>query len=395
MPSSPVHSILKNTKGQSTILLLNQEFVLSLFSIFILWTRKGLQLSMYPFFWVREGPKQQASWTTSSTPLQIKSGRKFSTGLKRNANSTNIWLLPLQRRISVFSPNSLCFSMTGYNPHHGSPCFVFLWRPLIPFVPYLPSLEFSGSLTEFLSTKAWRGTCAPPISNNGNNTRTGLGWAVLTPMYKSDLVLSPFSTEACLWTTFQWLPWIFPLLRCCICQCQQILFLLEVCFTPWFFSFTTHSSYSHGFLCYFCWLLYQKLRSLGFPGGSVVKNLPANAGDMGSSPGQGRSHMPRSNKVHIPQLLSLCSRAHKPQLLSLCATTTEARAPRARAPQREATAMRSPCTTTKRVAPAQQQRLNAVKNKYIKKNFKILPPVVSEHQLSPGLLLPLLSTFPP
>ena len=33
----------------------------------------------------------------------------------------------------------------------------------------------------------------------------------------------------------------------------------------------------------------------GFPGGPVVKNPPANAGDMGSSPGLGRSHMPRSN----------------------------------------------------------------------------------------------------
>ena len=31
------------------------------------------------------------------------------------------------------------------------------------------------------------------------------------------------------------------------------------------------------------------------PGGAVVKNPPANAGDMGSSPGPGRSHMPRSN----------------------------------------------------------------------------------------------------
>ena len=27
----------------------------------------------------------------------------------------------------------------------------------------------------------------------------------------------------------------------------------------------------------------------GFPGGSVVKNLPTNAGDMGSIPGSGRS----------------------------------------------------------------------------------------------------------
>ena len=28
---------------------------------------------------------------------------------------------------------------------------------------------------------------------------------------------------------------------------------------------------------------------MGFPGGSVVKNPPANAGDMGSFPGSGRS----------------------------------------------------------------------------------------------------------
>ena len=32
-----------------------------------------------------------------------------------------------------------------------------------------------------------------------------------------------------------------------------------------------------------------------FPGGTVVKNPPANVGDMGSSPGPGRSHMPWSN----------------------------------------------------------------------------------------------------
>ena len=33
----------------------------------------------------------------------------------------------------------------------------------------------------------------------------------------------------------------------------------------------------------------------GFPGGAVVESLPANAGDTGSSPGLGGSHMPRSN----------------------------------------------------------------------------------------------------
>ena len=34
---------------------------------------------------------------------------------------------------------------------------------------------------------------------------------------------------------------------------------------------------------------------LDFPGGPVVKNLPCNAGDKGSIPGPGRSHMPRGN----------------------------------------------------------------------------------------------------
>ena len=32
-----------------------------------------------------------------------------------------------------------------------------------------------------------------------------------------------------------------------------------------------------------------------FPGGAVVKNPPANAGDTGSNPGPGRSHMLRSS----------------------------------------------------------------------------------------------------
>ena len=54
-----------------------------------------------------------------------------------------------------------------------------------------------------------------------------------------------------------------------------------------------------------------------YPGGAVVENLPANAGDTGSSPGLGRSHMPRSNWAREPQLLSLC-------VWNLCSTTREA-----------------------------------------------------------------------
>ena len=38
-----------------------------------------------------------------------------------------------------------------------------------------------------------------------------------------------------------------------------------------------------------------KIKWLGFPGGAVIESLPANAGDMGSSPGLGGSHMPQSN----------------------------------------------------------------------------------------------------
>ena len=38
-----------------------------------------------------------------------------------------------------------------------------------------------------------------------------------------------------------------------------------------------------------------KLKGSGLPGGAVVKNPPANAGDMDSSPGLGRSFMLRSN----------------------------------------------------------------------------------------------------
>ena len=76
-----------------------------------------------------------------------------------------------------------------------------------------------------------------------------------------------------------------------------------------------------------CESLYKTVRQectkRGFPAGAVAKNPPANAGDTGSSPGPGRSHVPWSNEAHAPQLLS-------PR-----ATTTEARTPRARALQQE------------------------------------------------------------
>ena len=97
---------------------------------------------------------------------------------------------------------------------------------------------------------------------------------------------------------------------------------------------------------------YKEGRDRGFPGGAVVENLPANAGDTGSSPGLGRSHMPRSNWAREPQLLSL-------RVWSLCSATREAatvRGPR--------TVMKSgPRSPQLEKALAQKRRPNTAKNK--------------------------------
>ena len=67
------------------------------------------------------------------------------------------------------------------------------------------------------------------------------------------------------------------------------------------------------FLCKLpSWML--KWRFLGFPGGSVVRHSPPNAGDVGLIPDLGRSCMQWSSWAHTPQLLSLCSRAWELQL---------------------------------------------------------------------------------
>ena len=115
--------------------------------------------------------------------------------------------------------------------------------------------------------------------------------------------------------------------------------------------------------CYFLGII-SKNECGGFPGGAVVENLPADAGDTGSSPGLGRSQMPRSNWAREPQLLSL-------RIWSLCSATREAtivRGPR--------TAMKSgPHLPQLEKALAQKQRPNTVINKFLKnlkKKKKIL-----------------------
>ena len=90
----------------------------------------------------------------------------------------------------------------------------------------------------------------------------------------------------------------------------------------------------------------------GFPGGAVVESLPANAGDTGSSPGLGGSHMPWSNWAREPQLLSL-------RIWSLCSATREATIVRG-----SRTAMKSgPHLPQLEKALAQKRRPNTAKNK--------------------------------
>ena len=90
----------------------------------------------------------------------------------------------------------------------------------------------------------------------------------------------------------------------------------------------------------------------GFPGGAVVENLPANAGDTGSSPGLGRSRMPRSNCAREPQLLSL-------RVWSLCSATRKAAIVKGPRP-----AMKSgPHLPQLEEALAQKRRPNTAKNK--------------------------------
>ena len=79
-----------------------------------------------------------------------------------------------------------------------------------------------------------------------------------------------------------------------------------------------------------------------FPGGPVLKNLPA-SGDTGSIPGPGGSHMPQSNKAHAAQLLNQvpecpCSTREAATMRSALTTTSES--PRA--------AVKMPCSQKKR-----------------------------------------------
>ena len=86
------------------------------------------------------------------------------------------------------------------------------------------------------------------------------------------------------------------------------------------------------------------------------KNLSASPGDTGSIPSPGRSHKPRSNQAHEPQLLEpLHCRAHKLQLLKLiilraCGSTNK-----------RSHCNEKPMRCNKRVVPARESLCTAAK----------------------------------
>ena len=86
-----------------------------------------------------------------------------------------------------------------------------------------------------------------------------------------------------------------------------------------------------------------------FPGGTVDKNLPVNAGDMGSIPGLGRFRMPKSNEAHMLQIRKLVS-------LELCVLTREG-----------AAVMRSPHLPRLERAHTEQRRPSATKKVRVSK----------------------------
>jgi len=98
-------------------------------------------------------------------------------------------------------------------------------------------------------------------------------------------------------------------------------------------------------------ILVSKYHSLDFPGGSVFKNLSADAGDTDWIPGQGRSHMLWATKTVSCDHWSQC-----PLEPVLCNKGCQC--------NKSAHNEEQPLLATTRGSPVQQWRLSAAKNQY-------------------------------
>ena len=125
----------------------------------------------------------------------------------------------------------------------------------------------------------------------------------------------------------------------------------------------------------------------GFPGRSVVKNPPASAGDEFDPWSKKTPHVMKQLNPWVPTTEPVCalepvSRNFWALELRLLKPTW----PRAYAPQWEATARRSPCTT--RETPVQQRRPSTAKHQLIKLFFKVhnLNLIINKHQINHSFL---------
>lgn len=164
----------RKPKDQSTIFIPKARLVFLLLSFLILGTFTGLKLNL---FGKLDWPKQQVP--EPHLPLYCKSSQvwNLAQGLECNGNSTNTWLLPPHTTVA-FPPKSLCFSMTGYNSHHGSPCSAFLWRSLIPY-PLSSFTEEFWKPNRIPLYKRLKGNLSqsPPLTSNNDKITEEQGWA--------------------------------------------------------------------------------------------------------------------------------------------------------------------------------------------------------------------------
>ena len=93
---------------------------------------------------------------------------------------------------------------------------------------------------------------------------------------------------------------LLPADPCLFCQVGpsvsiSISFHAAVLLSLSFFFFPALLCFTFCLALHFHFFPFKNITRWGFPGGAVVKNLPANAGNTGSSPGPGRSPMPWSS----------------------------------------------------------------------------------------------------
>ena len=115
-----------------------------------------------------------------------------------------------------------------------------------------------------------------------------------------------------------------------------------------------------------CACLCSKNMFWDIPGGPLVENPLPNAGDTGSIPSLGRSHMPWSNWAQAPQLLSTCSRVPELQLLKpVCLEPALCNIGNHRSKKSTHHNEKQPLLLQLAKAHAQQRRSSAAKIKYI------------------------------